>query len=192
MLDIKDFSIFEDQASFDFKGFLIKIGSYWKWFLLSLIITFTIAYQVNIRKGKVYSMETLISVKEESNPLFTSNTSLVFNWGGTSDQVQTISTTIQSRSHNELVVGKLQYYINYLVQGEYALEDAYGAVPFYVEIDKSKGQLAESLIGIKFVSESAYEITIPFDSQNASLITYSNNSYSNTAVATGDFVKRYT
>jgi hypothetical protein len=75
-------------------------------------------------------METLISVKEESNPLFTSNTSLVFNWGGTSDQVQTISTTIQSRSHNELVVDKLQYYINYMVQGKYALEDAYGAVPF--------------------------------------------------------------
>jgi hypothetical protein len=42
------------------------------------------------------------------------------------------------------------------------------------------------------VSESVYEIRIPFESQNASLITYSNNSYSNTAVATGDFVKRYT
>jgi hypothetical protein len=79
-------------------------------------------------QGKVYSMETLISVKE-SNPLFTSNTSLIFNWGGTSDQVH-ISTTIQSRSHNELVVDKLQYYINYMVQGKYALEDAYGAVPF--------------------------------------------------------------
>ncbi|MEZ7497327.1 polysaccharide biosynthesis tyrosine autokinase [Flavobacterium sp. Arc3] len=191
MLDIKDFSIFENQVSFDFKGFLIKIGSYWKWFLLSLIITFAIAYQVNIRKEKVYSMETLISVKEESNPLFTSNTSLVFNWGGTSDQVQTISTTIQSRSHNELVVDKLQYYINYLVQGKYALEDAYGAVPFYVDIDKSKGQLSGNLIGIRFVSENVYEIRIPFASQNASLITYSDNSYSTTAVATGDFVKRY-
>jgi hypothetical protein len=32
MLDIKDFSIFENQLVFDFKGFLIKIGSYWKWF----------------------------------------------------------------------------------------------------------------------------------------------------------------
>ncbi|CAM2922200.1 polysaccharide biosynthesis tyrosine autokinase [Flavobacterium frigoris] len=191
MLDIKDFSIFENQVSFDFKGFLIKIGSYWKWFLLSLIMTFTIAYQVNIRKEKVYSMETLISVKEESNPLFTSNTSLVFNWGGTSDQVQTISTTIQSRSHNELVVDKLQYYINYLVQGKYALEDAYGAVPFYVQIDKSKGQLVGSVIGITFLSESVYEIRIPFESQNASLITYRDNSYSNTTVATGDFVKRY-
>jgi hypothetical protein len=33
-----------------------------------------------------------------------------------------------------------------MVQGKYALEDAYGS-SFYVEIDKSKGQLAGSLIG---------------------------------------------
>jgi hypothetical protein len=57
MLDIKDFSVFEDQASFDFKGLLIKLKLLE---MVSLIITFTIAYQVNIRKGKVYSMETLI------------------------------------------------------------------------------------------------------------------------------------
>ncbi len=191
MLDIKDFSIFENQASFDFKGFLIKIGSYWKWFLLSLLITFTIAYQVNIRKEKIYAMETLISVKEESNPLFTSNTSLVFNWGGTSDQVQTISTTLQSRSHNELVVDKLQYYIDYLSQGKYNIVDAYGAVPFYVNIDKSKGQLAGTLISIKFLSDNEYEIRIPFENNAVSMITYSDNSYSTTAVAVGEFVKRY-
>lgn len=191
MLDIKDFSIFENQVSFDFKGFLIKIGSYWKWFLISLLITFTIAYQVNIRKEKVYAMETVISVKEESNPLFTSNTSLVFNWGGTSDQVQTISTTLQSRSHNELVVDKLQYYIDYLSQGEYNIVDSYGAVPFYVTIDKSKGQLAGMLISIKFLSESEYEIKIPFENNSVSTITYRDNSYGNTAVAVGDFVKKY-
>ncbi len=191
MLDIKDFSIFENQVSFDFKGFLIKIGSYWKWFLISLLITFTIAYQVNIRKEKIYGMETLISVKEESNPLFTSNTSLVFNWGGTSDQVQTITTTLQSRSHNELVVDKLQFYINYLVQGEYNLIDGYGSVPFYVTIDKSKGQVSGTLIGIKFINENTYEIRIPFQNQNVSLITYADNTYSNTAVAAEDFVQRY-
>ncbi|MEM8520369.1 polysaccharide biosynthesis tyrosine autokinase [Flavobacterium sp. PL12] len=191
MLDIKDFSIFENQVSFDFKGFLIKIGSYWKWFLISLLITFTIAYQVNVRKEKIYGMETLISVKEESNPLFTSNTSLVFNWGGTSDQVQTISTTLQSRSHNELVVDKLQYYIDYLAQGKYNLVDAYGAVPFYVNIDKSKGQLSGALISIKFLSESEYEIKIPFENSSVSTLTYSNNTYGSTNVEIGDFVKRY-
>ncbi len=191
MLDIKDFSIFEAQAGFDFKGFLIKIVSYWKWFLVSLAITFTIAYQVNIRKEKIYGIETVISVKEETNPLFTSNTSLVFNWGGTSDQVQTIATTLQSRSHNELVVDKLQFYIGYLSQGKYNLVDAYGATPFYVSIDKSRGQLAEKLISVKFLSENEYEIRIPFTANSVSLITYANNTYNNTAVEVGDFVKKY-
>jgi capsular exopolysaccharide synthesis family protein len=191
MLDIKDFSVFESQTNFDFKGLVLKIGSYWKWFLLSLIITFTIAYQVNVRKEKIYEMETLISVKEESNPLFTSTTSLVFNWGGTSDQVQTVSTNLQSRSHNELVVDKLQYYIGYFAQGKYNIFDAYGAVPFYVNIDKSKGQIATKLISIKFLSANEYEIRIPFDSSTATLINYLDNSYSTIAVAEGDFIKKY-
>ncbi|KQO33275.1 sugar transporter [Flavobacterium sp. Leaf82] len=192
MLDIKDFSIFENHSNFDFKGFLMKVLSYWKWFLASLIIAFTVAYQINIRKEKIYGMQTLISIKEESNPFFTSNTSLVFNWGGSSDQVNGISTVLQSRSHNELVVSKLQFYIDYLVQGKYNLTDAYGAVPFYVNIDKSKGQLANRLIGIKFVSENEYQIRIPFETNSVSLITYSNNSYSNTAVQPTElFVKKY-
>jgi capsule polysaccharide export protein KpsE/RkpR len=90
-----------------------------------------------------------------------------------------------------LVVDKLQYYISYLSQGEYNLIDAYGAAPFYVNIDKTKGQMAGNLIGIKFLTESEYEIRIPFDNNAVSLITYSNNSYGNTAVEIGEFVKKY-
>nr|WP_294925924.1 tyrosine-protein kinase [uncultured Flavobacterium sp.] len=191
MLDIKDFSIFENHPNFDFKGFLLKIAGYWKLFLVSLIIAFTIAYQVNIRKEKIYSMQTLISIKEESNPFFTSNTSLVFNWGGISDQVSGISTILQSRSHNELVVDKLQYYIDYLEKGEYNMIDVYGAVPFYVNIDKTKPQLAGALISVKFLSPNEYEIRIPFEKNSVSLFTYSNNSYSNTSVQPVEFVKKY-
>lgn len=191
MLDIKDFSIFENHSNFDFKGFLLKILSYWKWFLVSLIIAFTIAYQVNIRKEKIYGMQTMISIKEESNPFFTSNTSLVFNWGGISDQVNGISTILQSRSHNELVVSKLQFYVDYLTQGEYNLVDSYGAVPFYVDMDESKGQLANTLIAIKFLSPNEYEIRIPFENNSVSILNYSDNSYSNTAVQPVEFVKRY-
>lgn len=191
MLDIKDFSIFENQSNFDFKGFLLKIISYWKWFLLSLIIAFTIAYRVNVRKEKIYGMQTMISIKEESNPFFTSNTSLVFNWGGVSDKVNGISTVLQSRSHNEMVVSKLSFYVDYLEQGKYNLIDSYGAVPFYVEIDKTKGQLANNLISIKFLSENEYQIKIPFENPSVSLITYSDNTYSNTSVQPAIFLKRY-
>lgn len=191
MLDIKDFAIFENHSSFDFKGFLLRIASYWKWFLISLIIAFTIAYQVNIRKEKIYGMQTMISIKEQSNPFFTSTTSLVFNWGGVSDQVNGVSTILKSRSHNELVVDKLQFYIDYLEQGEYNLIDSYGAVPFYVDIDKTKGQLANTLIKIKFLSENLYQIEIPFESNSVSLITYGTNAYSSTSVKTGIFSKEY-
>jgi hypothetical protein len=55
-------------------------------------------------------METYFC-KEESNPLFTSNTS--FLTGVELLPGSNYFDYIQSRSHNELVVDKLQYYINY-------------------------------------------------------------------------------
>ena len=152
MLDIKDFSFLETQNSFDFKGFLLKTLSYWKWFVIGLFIAFVIAYQVNIRKQKVYRMETTIAVKEENNPYFSSTTSLVFNWGGSSDKVQNISTTLKSRSHNELVVEKLQFYIDYLEQKKYYIKDVYGQVPFTLKTDVDKDQIYNALVSIKFVS----------------------------------------
>ena len=104
MFDTKDFSFLEHTSNFDFKGFLVKTIANWKLFLVSWILAFTIAYQVNVRKEKIYAMSNMISVKEETNPFFTANTSLVFNWGGTSDKVQTVSTLLKSRTHNENVV----------------------------------------------------------------------------------------
>ncbi|HLA56872.1 MAG TPA: polysaccharide biosynthesis tyrosine autokinase [Flavobacterium sp.] len=191
MLDTKDFAFFENQNNFDFKGFLIKTASYWKWFLASLAIAFTIAHQVNIRKEKIYAMETTIAIKEESNPFFTSNTSLVFNWGGSSDQVQNIASTVKSRSHNEMVVAKLAYYIDYLKQGKYYTQDVYGEVPFYIVPDKKNGQLLDKLVTIKFVSPNEYVLKTSFEGESAAIIHYSDNTVSTVPVVKGDVAKRY-
>ena len=176
MLDINDLNFFDKQTSFDFKGFLIKTLSYWKWFLLGLIIAFSVAHQVNVRKQKIYGIESTIAIKEENNPLFTNNTSLVFNWGGTSDKVQMVSTTLKSRSHNELVVDSLQFYVDYLKQTKYFLQDVYGQIPFKINLDKSKFQLYETLIKVKMLSKQTYQITIPIQSDNIRLIRYKDNS----------------
>ena len=192
MLDTKDFNFFEKHNSFDFKGFLFRVIGYWKWFVLSLIITFVYAYNVNIRKESMYGMESLIVVEDQNNPFFTSNTSLVFNWGGTSDKVQTIITSLKSRSHNEIVVDKLQYYIKYLKQGEYFFKDAYGEVPFYIEIDKNKGQLFSKLIKIKFLSPTQYQLSVDFGEEtSASLIQYSDISIKPVNVSGGEFKKTF-
>ncbi len=192
MIDQSDFgSTDTQQISFDFKGFLIKTLSYWKWFLLSWTIAFTWAYQVNIRKEKIYAVDTTISVKEESNPFFTSNTSLVFNWGGTSDQVQTVVSLLKSRAHNELVVKKLDFYINYREQGKYNKVDVYGYVPFKLTIDKEKPQLADREIVLKFVSADTYEISIPFEGSRAGAYIYMNNSSTDVEVPSGTFKRRF-
>jgi len=191
MLDIKDFNILETQNSFDFKGFIAKLISYWKWFILCLILTFTIAYQVNIRKEKIYGMETLIVVKDENNQLFSSNTSLVFNWGGTSDKVQTVITTLKSRSHNEIVVRNLQFYINYLKQTEYNLQDAYGETPFKVVIDENKGQIANQLLKIKFLNQNQFELSTTFENTIADLYHYADNTKSNVKVPIGDYNRTF-
>ncbi|MBY0487784.1 MAG: polysaccharide biosynthesis tyrosine autokinase [Flavobacteriaceae bacterium] len=191
MLDIKDFSFFENQNTFDFKGFLIKTGSYWKWFLFGLIACLTVAYQVNVRKQKIYSLETTIAIKEQDNPLFTSNTSLVFNWGGASDQVQNIATTIKSRSHNELVVDKLNFYIDYLQQQKYFVQDVYGSTPFVVTIDKSQNQLCQVPIVIKFTSNSEYVMTIKPASNSLPVINYIENSRNSVTISDEKIVKKY-
>ncbi len=191
MLDTKDFSFFETQNNFDFKVFFIKILGHWLWFLLSLIIAFTVAYQINIRKQKIYGITTTISYKEENNPFFTANTSLVFNWGGTSDQVQNLMSTLKSRSHNEMVVKELDFYIEYLRQGKYYLEDAYKEVPFHVIVNKNKPQLLGNLINIKFLNDHEYEMSINFEDSNANLTNYQTEVSSKTTVPVGEFKKRY-
>nr|WP_291127695.1 tyrosine-protein kinase [Flavobacterium sp. UBA7682] len=191
MLDVKDFTFFDKQNSFDFKGFLIKTMSYWKWFVVGLIIAFSIAHQVNVRKQKIYGIDTTIAVQEENNPFFTANTSLVFNWGGTSDKVQMISTTLKSRSHNELVVDRLGFYIDYFKQTKYFLQDVYGEVPFEVVIDKSKDQLYEQFVRVKMLSNDTYQITIPFQASNAGVIRYKDNTKSVVPVPNAEFKRTF-
>jgi|688.fasta_scaffold04534_23 capsular exopolysaccharide synthesis family protein len=191
MIDTKDFTFFDKQNNFDFKGFLIKTLSYWKWFVIGLIIAFSIAHQVNVRKQKIYGIETTIAVQEENNPLFTANTSLVFNWGGTSDKVQMISTTLKSRSHNELVVDKLQFYTDYLKQTKYFFQDVYGQVPFKIKIDKSQNQLYEQFIKVKMLSNTTYRISIPFQYNSAKVIRYADNKESTISTPNKEFSRVY-
>lgn len=108
----EEFDLSEVHSNFDLKGFLFKLISYWPWFLISLAIGFSIAYYVNVRKLPIYQIQNLISIKDDQNPFFTSNTSLTFNWGGTTDKVNTSIITLRSRSHNEKIVNRLQFYID--------------------------------------------------------------------------------
>lgn len=149
-------------VTFDFKGFLFKALSLWKLILLSIGLALIAAYYVNVRKQNIYRLESLISVESEQNPFFTANTSISFNWGGVSGKVGKIMTSIKTRSHNEKVVDSLEYYMLYLKQGKYRMQDIYKSAPFVVQLDKTKGQLLGRPIGIRFINETQFEIFTEF------------------------------
>lgn len=164
------------QDSLDPKYYLFKILGYWKLFLVTILLSLIVARFINSYSTKLYSLKTMISVKEETNPLFSSGTSLTFNWGGASDIIETVNIILRSRTHNEKVVSKLQFYIDYLKEGYYRLDDVYGKTPFKVKLNESNFQLYNQLLKIETLENRQFRISTKFNLEGPNkLIRYSDN-----------------
>jgi len=61
----EDFDIKDSGSFFDFKGFLFKVLSFWPLFIICLVIAYSIAYYINVRKQPIYSLSTKISIKDD-------------------------------------------------------------------------------------------------------------------------------
>ncbi len=154
-----EFEIVDAHSTFDFKGFLFKLLSYWPLFIISLAIGFGIAYYINVRKLPIYRLDTSVSIKDDQNPFFTSNTSLTFNWGGTTDKVNTATIILKSRTHNEMVVDRLQFYTNYYKEGKYQQVDAYKKAPFIIKVDTSEYQVLGKQLQIQFINATTFVLS---------------------------------
>ena len=169
----------DQQNSLDPKYYLFKILGYWKLFFVTILLSLMVARFINGYRAKLYSLKTMISVKEETNPLFSSGTSLTFNWGGASDIIETVNIILRSRTHNEKVVSKLQFYIDYLKEGEYRFEDIYGKTPFKVKLNESNFQLYNQLLKIETLENRQFRISTEFNLESPNkLVRYSDNDVS--------------
>jgi hypothetical protein len=164
------------KDSIDIKSYTYKILAYWKLFSVTLFIAFIVAYFLNEYNQKIYSLGTSISVKEENNPLFSTGTNIAFNWGGSSDEIETVRVILKSRYHNEKVVDSLNFFIQYLQEGRYRLEDIYGEIPFIIDLDKSKPQLYNKLIEFEVISNNKLKLSFDLNAVNSnSTIIYKTN-----------------
>lgn len=188
----EEFEINETHSTFDFKDFLFRVLRNWPLFFISLAIAFTIAYYINVRKLPIYQMENMVSIKDDQNPFFTTNTSLTFNWGGTTDKVNTAIITLQSRSHNEKVVERLQYYVEYLREGKYQQVDAYKQTPFIVNVDTSKPQMLNQQLKVVFKDSVNFNLSVDFkEAGNINLQNFGTREKSNKFVDAGEFSKDF-
>ncbi len=180
------------HTNFDLKGLLFKILNYWPLFLASITIGLSIAHYVNVRKENIYRLESLISIENEQNPFFTANTSISFNWGGVSGQVGKVITEINTRTHNELVVDSLEFYKQYLKQGEYHLKDIYKNSPFTVIIDKNSFQILGKLIEMRPIDNESFELIINFEeSTSVNCQNYKTRELKSIPVSSQNFKKTF-
>ncbi len=163
------------MPSIDLKSFLYNILSYWKLFILTILVSVGIAKFKSNYTEKSYSISTLITVKEEHNPLFSSSTNIAFNWGGSSNIVETVKARFKTRTHNEKVVSKLKFYIDYLQEGKYRMEDVYGDVPFKIITDSTDYQIISTPIKLSFNDDNTVKVSINFEDleSSKSLMEYS-------------------
>jgi capsular exopolysaccharide synthesis family protein len=175
----KDFQT-STTSNIDVKKYLYKILGYWKLFLVTIIIGLIVAKFMNAYQEKIYSLDTIISVKEENNPLFSTGTNIAFNWGGSSNEMETVKVILKSRTHNEIVVKRLNFYINYFQEGRFRIEDKYGYTPFIVSLNTSKLQLYNKLIGIEITGDDTFVVSFDFNELGSnSLINYDTNGTAN-------------
>ncbi|MDD3723013.1 MAG: polysaccharide biosynthesis tyrosine autokinase [Lutibacter sp.] len=159
------------------KDYLFRILANWKWFAVTIAIALAIAYYINISSQKIYGLSTTIAVNEKQNPLFSSGTNIAFNWGGVSDRVESIRKALTSRSHNEKVISRLNFYIEYLRDGRFRIEDAYGETPFIIKLQPNQYQLLNTLIKIDFIDNERFRLSVDFNEKYAyKLINYKDES----------------
>jgi len=170
-------NITSEFGSIDIKSFLLKVLSYWKLFIVSILVALAIAKYKNMMGTQKYSINTLITINEDSNPMLSSNTNISFNWGGASDMVESVKAKIKSRTHNEKVVEKLEFYINYLEKKEILFKtkfkDIYGYTPFIINVNATKGdQIQNNKIELLFLTSNKVQITLDLGKEKRNFSTY--------------------
>ncbi|MDC9722305.1 MAG: polysaccharide biosynthesis tyrosine autokinase [Urechidicola sp.] len=181
-----------DESISDIKDYLFRVLAHWKWFLVTIPIGLAIAYYINISTQKQFGLSATISITEKQNPLFSSGTSIAFNWGGVSDKVEGVRRYLSSRTHNEAVVKELQFYIEYLKKGQFRNEDVYGKTPFKVILEPNQYQLLNTLVRIDFTDDHNFNLTVNFeDKSSIKLINYDTDEILDYSISNATFSQQF-
>ncbi|GAK77421.1 tyrosine-protein kinase Wzc [Nonlabens ulvanivorans] len=117
---------------------------------------------------------------------------MTFNWGGgTTDKVTTAIVQFKSRTHAEQVVDELQFYINYIKEGEYYNTDAYKQTPFFIYADTSATQLYGKNLRIKVLDQERIELSTSFSSATAGGYDYANRVSKSVPVPQGEWKQEF-
>lgn len=117
----------EKQDSIDIKTEILKYVKYWRWFLLSTIITISLALLYIKTTDKTYAVNTTILIKEDNKSDLSSQLAAFSNLGlgGGKNNIENEIEILKSRTLSESVIDSLK--MNYF----YYQKDGFKKSPFF-------------------------------------------------------------
>ncbi|GAK89376.1 tyrosine-protein kinase Wzc [Nonlabens ulvanivorans] len=85
----------------------------------------------------------------------------------------------------------MQFYINYIKEGDYYNYDAYKKTPFYIYADSSKAQLSGKNIRIKVLDQERFELSTSFPNTTASGYHYGLKKGQSVTVPEGEWKNQF-
>lgn len=154
-MNINNNSIEEEKI--DIKGFLLKMSGYWYLFLISLVLTFIIAYVVNRISVPIFEVRTSVLIQEEQSMLdsrFASDFGMIKNQHQLSNEIG----ILKSYNLTQRAIKQLDFKVEYYYSDGFVNHEIYKACPFKVIVDSTTLQPLYSSINIEITSPNEFVI----------------------------------
>lgn len=162
------------DEKFNLKQIISNYSRYWKWFVLSAIVSLILA-KIYLRYTiPVYQATATILIKDEDSGGLASELSVFKEldfMGGGSRNIDDEVEILRSRSLAEKTIKKGQFNIKYIAEGRIKSSDAYGKnlIKMTLNPKDSLSWDRDTVVGVQILSKSNYEL---FDAKNNSIGTF--------------------
>ncbi|MDP4267187.1 MAG: polysaccharide biosynthesis tyrosine autokinase [Bacteroidota bacterium] len=166
----REFEIPEKEDTIDIKAKLLNYLSYWKLFIIYLLLFIVIAYMFNKYSTTKYKAEANILIKENKTSIF-SNDIVQNNFFSNKDRILDEVEIIKSYPIVCKALKKLNYPVSYYIQAKKTklFKELYKMAPFNVILDTSHFQNTQMPIYIRIISRDKYELSFTPPDKNVFL-----------------------
>jgi len=149
-----------ENSTFDYKFLARKIFRIWPVLLASTIIFLFAAYYWNQTTDPVYKVHSLFYIKEERSPLsLFSNVPTLEN--STGDGLLNEMIIINSRPIASETLRKLDFQVEYFLDGRFRYQEIYGNSPILVEVDWKFPQVIDGRIEVEWNDNETFSLVFP-------------------------------
>ena len=152
--NIKDFN---QQETIDYKALFFKFYRYWYWFVISLIVTLSVAYLFNKYTKPIYEVKTSVLIKEDKTKMDPQQM-LGLDLMGSNQNLENEIGILKSYTLTNQTIKQLHFEVSYFENKRFITKELYRESPITVIMDTAVNQPINLSFKIKIIDNNRYQI----------------------------------